>query len=172
MVLKRQKQFRKKQFSKGYWHVIKSEFFTDRRAIKVSFLSLFIYSCTSVSYRSILSDMPSNTLLLIPNEFGTVFELGVQRLQILEKLEIQYSQELTNPERETISHSRLLEHSRSKRLVSHSVCLSSPVSLSLQSPLQKHIFYHNFSPQTNGAHVKVLLQEKGKFPFSKPRDVI
>ena len=36
-------------------------------------------------------------LLLIPNEFGTVFELGVQRLETLEELEIQYS------------HNRLLE---------------------------------------------------------------
>ena len=35
----------------------------------------------------IQSDVPSNTLLLIPNEFGTVFE----RLERLEELEIQYS---------------------------------------------------------------------------------
>ena len=42
------------------------------------------------------SDVPSNTLLLIPNEFGTVFKLGVQRLEILEELEIQYSQALAN----------------------------------------------------------------------------
>ena len=40
----------------------------------------------------IQSDVPINTLLLIPNEFGTVFE----RLERLEELEIQYSQ----PERE------------------------------------------------------------------------
>ena len=39
----------------------------------------------------IQSDVPSNTLLLIPNEFGTVFELDVERLEILEELEIQYS---------------------------------------------------------------------------------
>ena len=45
--------------------------------------------------------MPNYTLLLIPNKFGTIFE----RLQRLEKLEIQYSQ----MERETISHNRLLE---------------------------------------------------------------
>ena len=38
--------------------------------------------------------MPSNTLLLIQNEFGTVFELGVQRLETLEELEIQYLQAL------------------------------------------------------------------------------
>ena len=30
------------------------------------------------------SDVPSNTLLLIPNEFGTVFQLAVQRLETLE----------------------------------------------------------------------------------------
>ena len=46
----------------------------------------------------IQSDMPSNTLLLIPNEFGTVFER-------LGELEMQYSQ----LERDTISHIRLLE---------------------------------------------------------------
>ena len=53
--------------------------------------------------------MTSNTLLLVPNEFGTVFELGVQRLETLEEPEIQYSQVLTKAERQTISHSRLLE---------------------------------------------------------------
>ena len=56
----------------------------------------------------IQSDVPSNTLLLIPNEFGTVFELGVQRLETLEELEIQYSQALAKTERETVSHNRLL----------------------------------------------------------------
>ena len=30
--------------------------------------------------------MPSNTLLLIQNEFVTVFELGIQRLETLEQL--------------------------------------------------------------------------------------
>ena len=40
----------------------------------------------------IQSDAPSNTLLLIPNKFGTVFELGIQRLETLKQLEIQYSQ--------------------------------------------------------------------------------
>ena len=55
----------------------------------------------------IQSDVPSNTLLLIPNEFGTVFELGVQRLETLEELEIQYSQAFAKPERETISHNRI-----------------------------------------------------------------
>ena len=33
----------------------------------------------------------------MPNEFGTVFELGVQRLETLEELEIQYSQPLAKP---------------------------------------------------------------------------
>ena len=62
-----------------------------------AFLSLFINSCTSVNYpcEFIQSDVPSSTLLLpIPNEFGTLFELGVQRLETLEELEIQYSQAL------------------------------------------------------------------------------
>ena len=39
-------------------------------------------------YEFIQSNVPSNTLLLIPKEFGTVFE----RLEGLEELEIQYSQ--------------------------------------------------------------------------------
>ena len=42
-----------------------------------------------------------HTSLLIPNEFGKVFELGVQRLETLEDLEIQYSQALRKPERQT-----------------------------------------------------------------------
>ena len=78
----------------------------------------------------IQSDVPSNTLLLIPNEFGTVFELGVQRLETLEELEIQYSQALAKPERETTSHNRLLEALTFKET---RIALSSPVSLSLQS---------------------------------------
>ena len=57
----------------------------------------------------IQSYVPSNTLLLIPNEFGTVFELGVQRLEALEELEEQYSQALAAPDRETNSCNRLLE---------------------------------------------------------------
>ena len=48
-------------------------------------------------------------ICLIPNEFGTVFELDVPRLETLEVLEIQYSQALAKPERETNSHNRLLE---------------------------------------------------------------
>ena len=55
------------------------------------------------------SDAPSNILFLIPNEFGTVLELGVQRLETLEELEIRYSQALAKPKRETNSHNRLLE---------------------------------------------------------------
>ena len=47
----------------------------------------------------IQSDVPSNNLLLIPNEFGTVFE----RLERLEELEIQYSQALAKPERRILS---------------------------------------------------------------------
>ena len=47
----------------------------------------------------IQSDVPSNTLLLIPNEFGTVFELDVQRLETLEE---------PVAERETISHNRFI----------------------------------------------------------------
>ena len=36
---------------------------------------------------------------VIPNEFGTVFELGVQRLETgQEELEIQYLQSLAKPE--------------------------------------------------------------------------
>ena len=57
----------------------------------------------------IQSDVPSGTLL-IPNEF----ELGVQRSETLKDLE--YSQALAKPERETIT-------------------FCSPVSLSLQSVL-------------------------------------
>ena len=44
----------------------------------------------------IQSDVPSNNLLLIPNEFGTVFER-------LEELEIQYSQALAKPEHRILS---------------------------------------------------------------------
>ena len=63
-----------------------------------------MYSCMSEGYlcEFIQSDVPSNTLLLIPNEFGTIFELGVQRLETLEELGIQYSRALPKPERETI----------------------------------------------------------------------
>ena len=47
-----------------------------------------------------------NVFQLIPIEFGTVFELGVQRLETSEQLEIQYSQALAKPERETFLHNR------------------------------------------------------------------
>ena len=93
-------------------------------------VAVYLFMHVSKLSEFIQSDVPSNTLLLIPNEFGTVFE----RLERLEELEIQYSQ----PE----------------RLALHSLC----VSLSLQSALYKHKFYHNFSPQNNGAHVKVMQQ--------------
>ena len=54
-----------------------------------------------VSYLSdFISDVTSNTLLLIPNEFVT----AVQGLETLEQLEIQYSrQALAMPERHNIS---------------------------------------------------------------------
>ena len=42
--------------------------------------------------------LSGRTALAIPNEFGTLFELGVQRLETLEELEIQYSQALAKPE--------------------------------------------------------------------------
>ena len=58
----------------------------------------------------IQSDVPSNTLLLIPNELGTVIE----RLETLEELEIQYSQELAKAEQETIqSHNGLFNYVQS-----------------------------------------------------------
>ena len=88
--------------------------------------------------------MPSNTLLLIPNEFGTVFE----RLGRLEELEIQYSQ----PERETILHNRLLEALTFK--ATHIAILFA----FLYRCNPQHKCYHNFSPQNNGAHVKVIQQ--------------
>ena len=70
----------------------------------------------------IQSDVPSNALLLMANEFGTVFESGVQRLETLE-LEIQYLQALAKPERETSSHNTLLEVLNNvSRLASH-ICL-------------------------------------------------
>ena len=70
---------------------------------------LFVRSCTSVNYPSLFSPTCLVTLLLIANEFGTVFGLGVQSLETLEELEIRYSQALAKPERETLSHNRLLE---------------------------------------------------------------
>ena len=57
------------------------------------FVAVYLFMHVSKLSEFIQSDVPSNTLLLIPNEFGTVFER-------LEELEIQYSQQ----ERETISH--------------------------------------------------------------------
>ena len=93
----------------------KSGKYRNELEYELSLLSVLIYSCTAVIRQIsefIQSDAPSNTLLLIPNEFGTVFQLGVhERLEILE---IQYSQALAKPERETNSHNRLLwKHSRS-----------------------------------------------------------
>ena len=60
---------------------------------------LFIHARQSYLCEFIQSDVSSNTLLLpIPNEFGTLFEMGVQRLETLEELEIQYSEALAKPE--------------------------------------------------------------------------
>ena len=71
----------------------------------------------------IQSDMASNTLLLIPNKFGTFFDLGVQKLETLEQLEIQYSKALAKPERKTFSQNRLLEALRITYRDSHRICL-------------------------------------------------
>ena len=73
----------------------------------------------------IQSEVPSITSLLIPNEFG------VQRLETLEELEIQYLQVLAKPKRQTISHNRdlFIEALTFSRLVAtriKSVCPSSP----------------------------------------------
>ena len=58
--------------------------------------------------------MTSNTLLPIPIEFGTVFELGVQRLETSEQIQTQYSHPLAKLERQRISRNRLLEAVRIK----------------------------------------------------------
>ena len=76
----------------------------------------------------IQSDAPSDTLLLISNEFGTVFELGIQRLETLEQLEIQYSQALAKP----VSNILISIYRDSHRA---SLFLTTTVSLSLQSAL-------------------------------------
>ena len=76
--------------------------------------------------------------------------MGVRSLETLEELEIQYSQAFAKPERATNSHNRLLEALVFKALF--------PVPLSLQSAVYKHKFYNDFSPQNNGAHVKVILR--------------
>ena len=73
-------------------------------------------------------DVPCNTLLLIPNEFGTVFELGVQRLETLEELEIQYSQ--AKPDARNKFTQQVI---RSAYVQSDSHRILFPVSLSLQS---------------------------------------
>ena len=135
----------------------KSGKYPNELPYELSFLALFIYSYKSVSYSCafIQLDVPSNTLLLISNKFRVLFELGIQRLETLEELEIQYSQALAKPEQETISYNRLL-YNRSTYVQSNSHRILSPVSLSLQSAPKKHKFYHNFSAQNNGAHGKVI----------------
>ena len=84
----------------------------------------------SKSIRVIQLDVPSNNLLLIPNEFVTLFELGVLRLETLEQLETQYLQALAKPERETNSYNTLLEALTFKAT---RVSFCSPISLVLQS---------------------------------------
>ena len=75
----------------------------------------------------------SNARTLIPNELGAVFELGVQRLESLEQLKVQYSQALAKPEREKNFAQQVI---RSTYVQSDSHRnLSSPVSLSLQSAI-------------------------------------
>ena len=82
-----------------------------------------------------ISGVTSNTFITeytIKNEFVTVFDLGTQRLETLKQLEIQYLQALAKPERQTILQNRLSEALIVSRV---SDCLSSLVSLSLQSAL-------------------------------------
>ena len=103
----------------------KSGKYRNELPCELSFLSLLIYSRTAVIKLSefIQSDVPSNTLLLIPNEFGIVFELGVQRTETLKKLE-RHSR--------SRSEEHFITYHDSHRI---SVCLSPAVSLSLQSAL-------------------------------------
>ena len=53
------------------------------------FVAVDLFKNGSKLSEFILSDVPSNALLLTPNELGTVFELGVQRLETFKELEIQ-----------------------------------------------------------------------------------
>ena len=97
-----------------------------------SFLSLSVDLFTHGSKLSefIQLDVPSNTLLLIRNEFGAVFELhGRSKIRNI---------------RITFACLRFLYR-------------CSPAAL------QKHKFYHNFSPQNNGAHVKVIPPLDGSY---------
>ena len=84
-------------------------------------VDLFIHGSKLSEF--IQSDVPSNTLLLIPNEFGTVFELGVQSLETLELLEIQYLQALAQLEQRTFSHNRLLEALNNVSRLASCICL-------------------------------------------------
>ena len=73
--------------------------------------------------------------------------MGIQRLETLEELELQYSQALAKPEQETFYNV--------SQLASH-ICL--PVFYRFFIAAVRSIetkFYHNFSPQNNGAPVKV-----------------
>ena len=87
---------------------------------------------------------PIVTLSLIPSELGTVFELGIQRLEALEELEeqeIQYSQSLSRVEQKKNSqHADYLIEALTFKATR--IALSSPISPSLQSAVLKHKFYH------------------------------
>ena len=98
-----------------------------------------------MSYPSLFSRTCLVTLSLIPSELGRVFELGIQRLQALEELEeqeIQYSQSLSQVEREKkfTQHADYLIEALTFKATR--ITLSSPISLSLQSAVLKHKFYH------------------------------
>ena len=119
----------------------------------IPFVAVDLFIQGSKLSEFIQSNMPSNTLLLIPNEFGTVFALGIQTLETLEELEVQYSQALMKPEQETNSRNRLLEAltSRATRIA---ICLLP--FLYHYNPLYRHKFYHNFRPENSGVPVKVI----------------
>ena len=102
----------------SFLHSIRLDYLTGKKSGKyhkdsqsqaIPFVAVDLFMHGSKLSEFIQSDVPSNTLLLIPKEFWTVFELGVQRLETLEEIEIQYSQALAKPERETNSHNKLLE---------------------------------------------------------------
>ena len=82
------------------------------------------------------------------NSFWNSIWIGVQRLETLEELEIQYSQALAKPERETFYNV--------SRLASH-ICLPVFYRFFIAAVCSIETkFYHNFSPQNNGGHVKVI----------------
>ena len=98
--------------------------------------------------------MPASyTLLLIPNEFGTVFELGVQRLETLEEIEVQYPEALAEAGRETASHKTLLG-ALTFKATRFAFCL--PVFYRFFIAVIRSKFCYNFSAQNDGAHLKVI----------------